>query len=113
MRVTTFLIYLIDFVLAIVELLIGMRILLKLFAANANAPFVAWIYETSRSLIWPFLGMFPAPTLEGGVVVEFSAIFALIVYAIIGFLLVNLIEYIAYVSSNTYRRVVVTKTVKA
>ena len=113
MRITSFLIYLIDFVLALVELLIGMRILLKLFAANESAPFVSWIYATSHSVVSPFLGMFPAPVLEGGVIVEFSSIFALIVYAILGFLLVNLVEYIAYVSSSTYRKVVVTKTVKA
>lgn len=105
-----FLVYAINFVLAFVELFIVLRIILKLFGANPEAPFVSWVYETSRGLVAPFLGMFPAPTLTGGFVIEFSSIFALIVYAVFGYLLVELIEYVSFNSDN-YRvsRTVVTK----
>jgi len=90
------LIYTIDFVLGIAELFIVARIILKLFGANPQAPFVIWVYEISKSLISPFLGMFPSPVLEGGFVIEFSAIFALIVYAVVGYLIIELLEYVSY-----------------
>ncbi len=97
-----FLVYLIEIIIGIVEFLVLLRIILKLFAANPNTPFVAWVYETTRGLIWPFLGMFPAPTLDNGFVIEFSAIFALIVYAIVGYFITELIRYISF-NSGRYR----------
>lgn len=93
-------IYAIEIVLSIVGLFVGLRIILKLFGANSETPFVNWIYETSRGLIAPFAGMFPAPVLEGGFVIEFSSIFALIVYSIFGFLLIELLEYVSFNSKN-------------
>ncbi len=107
MKFSKTLIYLVDFVLGIAELFILFRIILKLFGASTQAPFVNWIYETSKGLIWPFLGMFPAPTLEGGFIIEFSSIFALLVYAIVGYLIIELIEFISF-NSSKYR---ITRTV--
>lgn len=85
---------LVNIILGVVEVVVGLRILLKLFAANTSAPFVMWIYETSESLIYPFKGMFPSPAVEGGIVIEFSALFALVCYALIGFLIIEGIKFI-------------------
>lgn len=100
--ISNLLIYLVDFIVGLVEILILLRIILKLFGANPGAPFVTWIYETTRGLLWPFIGMFPSPVIEGGFIVEFSAIFGLIVYAIIGYLIIELIRYISFTSTNRY-----------
>lgn len=78
---------LIDFVISIVEGLIGLRVILKLFGAFSGAPFVNWVYETTNPLLQPFSGMFPSPRIEGRFVIEFSALFALIIYALAGYLL--------------------------
>ena len=39
----------------------------------------------------PFVGMFPTPGIQGGFVLEFSALFAIVAYAIAGYLLVEII----------------------
>ncbi|OGK15050.1 hypothetical protein A2690_02985 [Candidatus Roizmanbacteria bacterium RIFCSPHIGHO2_01_FULL_39_12b] len=81
MFIETLIINLINIILGIIEFFIGLRIILKLAAANPATPFVSWVYETSRALIWPFQGMFPPPTLTGGSIVEFNALIALLAYA--------------------------------
>ena len=94
--------FLIDFVFGLIEFLIAIRILLKLFAANPGTPFVQWVYNTSQPLLTPFLGMFPSPSLTEGIVVEFSAIVGLLVYAFIAYLLDEILNYITY-RSQSYR----------
>lgn len=113
--VSGFLVSLIEAFVGIIEIFLGLRLILKLFAANANTPFVAWIYETTRGMLAPFANMFPNPVLDGGIVIEFSTIFAMFAYAILGYLITELILYIAYYST-TYERVpgstTTTKTVR-
>lgn len=82
----------INAIFGLAELIIGFRIILKLFGANPGAPFVRWIYETSAPLLYPFEGIFPAPTLDGGFILEFSALFALIVYSLIAYLLTDVVR---------------------
>ncbi len=109
MFIASLMINLINLIVGIVEAFIGLRIVLKLVAANPQTPFVQWIYETSRGLIWPFAGMFPSPTLEGGSIIEFNALIALLVYAFIGYLLMELVSYINYYSTTHYGRTRVVK----
>ena len=82
---------LVNLVVSVAEALLGLRIILKLLAANPAAPFVQWVYETSEPLITPFRGMFPSPVTETGSVFEFSSLFALMIYALLGYLLVELV----------------------
>lgn len=96
MRFSIFLLYLIRMVFGIFEILIGLRIILKLFGASVGAPFVRWVYETTLPLLHPFQGAFPAPRLEGGSILEFSAFFALIIYALTAYILVEFIDEIDY-----------------
>lgn len=77
-------------ILGIIEFLLGFRIILKLFGASASAPFVKWIYETTQPLLFPFIGAFPSPRIEGGLIIEFSSLFALIVFAFAGYLIDNM-----------------------
>ncbi|MFA6512180.1 MAG: YggT family protein [Patescibacteria group bacterium] len=75
-----------EIVFVIAELFLLLRFVLKLFNATTDATFVEWLYATTEPLLGPFVRMFPAPSSEG-MVIEFTALFAIIVYAIIGFLL--------------------------
>lgn len=89
--IALFLRSLVNGIISLVEILISLRIILKLFGASTTAPFVRWVYETTAPLLEPFLGMFPSPNLTGGFVLEFSAIFGLLVYAFIGYALLEIV----------------------
>ncbi|MBI2590793.1 MAG: YggT family protein [Candidatus Blackburnbacteria bacterium] len=91
-----FIVSLINLVIGLIELLLAIRLLLRLFAANPATPFVRWTYETSQPLVNPFLGIFPNPVLTGGLVIEFSTLVALVVYAIAGYVLAELIGTLGY-----------------
>ena len=94
MVTTIILTTIVDIIIALGETLIGLRIILKLLAANANTPFFRWIYESSKIFLAPFMDMFPSTTVNEGSVIELSSIFALIFYAVIGKLLMELIYFI-------------------
>ncbi len=93
MRVRYLAINLLNLFTAIVEGFLGMRLLLKLFGANPGAGFVSWIYEMSDVLMQPFRGIFPAKVFENQYVVEFSTLFAMLIYAIIALLLLWVINW--------------------
>jgi uncharacterized protein YggT (Ycf19 family) len=84
----------VNLLMAIVGILLGLRIILRLFAANPNNNFVNWVYETSGVIIGPFRGVFPNPNLEG-FVIDFTAIFALLVYGLFGMLALYIIDLLA------------------
>jgi hypothetical protein len=98
---------LLNFFLAIVEGFLGLRFLLKLFGANANAGFVDWVYEMSSGLLDPFRGIFPAQTFENRYVFEFSTLFAMLMYAIVGLILIYLINAITAVAETSTDETVV------
>jgi hypothetical protein len=82
---------LVSFFIGIAELILGLRIFFRLVDANQTAAFVSWIYETSDSLMTPFRGIFPPATLEGGIVLDVSAIFTAIMYLVFGAVLMGLL----------------------
>lgn len=55
---------LLNFFTVVVESILGLRFLLKLFGANAGNGFVSWVYEMSDVLLDPFRGIFPAKVLS-------------------------------------------------
>ncbi len=77
--------FLVEFIFSFIEGLIGLRVLLKFLGASMTAPFVNWVYQTSKPLLVPFEGIFPSSSPGGGFVLEISALFALVVYAVIGY----------------------------
>lgn len=84
---------LIDVTAGIVEAILGFRLVLKLFAANPAAPFVEWIYRSSDPLVEPFRGMFVSPRVDSGSILEFSTLFAIMVYALAAFYVTQLVNY--------------------
>jgi uncharacterized protein YggT (Ycf19 family) len=86
---------LVNLFLVLVTGLLLIRIILRLFSANPNTTFVNWIYTTTGDLMAPFRGIFPTPTLGEGYVLDLPAIFALIIYTLIGLLILALLGLLA------------------
>lgn len=94
MGIARIILLLINFVFTIIGSILGLRVLLRFFGANPDTPFVRWVYDSSDSLISPFAGIFPSPKFDG-FVIDFPAIFALIIYLFVGYLIIEVVEIIA------------------
>ena len=79
----------------ILETLIGLRFILKLIAANPASPIAALIYTITDLFLFPFAGLTATPS-AGGMVLELSTLFAMLVYALIAWATERLIWVIFY-----------------
>ena len=78
-------------VLGIVEVLIGLRVVLKLIAANPSNGFASFIYGFAGFFVKPFFGLTGTPAV-GGSVLEISSIIAMAIYALVAWALVWVIR---------------------
>jgi hypothetical protein len=78
-------VYIVYFLFAALELLLGVRVLLHLIAANPDNGFVSFINALSGLFVMPFATIFQNPAFSG-IVLEITTMIAMIVYAIIGWL---------------------------
>src|SRR3989344_4141931 len=85
----------IRWIFSIIEFALLFRFILVFLGASASSPFVAWVYGVTGRLIGPFSGAFPNLSL-GGFVLETTTIFAMIGYAIIGWLILELLSLVFY-----------------
>lgn len=76
--------------LGILEGMLGLRLVLKLIAANPGSPIAAFIYSFTSLFLIPFRGLTPTPS-AGGIVLEISTIFAMLIYALIGWAIERII----------------------
>ena len=79
------------YILAVIEVIIGLRVTLKAIGANPFSGFVNLIYSISDLLVLPFAGIIK-PTTSGNSVIEWSTIFAAVIYALIAWGIVSLIH---------------------
>lgn len=86
---------LVNVIVSIVLFVLTLRFVLKLFGARPQAAFVSWIYDTTAPLLQPFMAAFPTPTVREGFTLEFTTLFAILVYAFAGFLIQELITVIS------------------
>ena len=77
-------------IFAVIDVVILIRIVLKLLGANTAVPFTGFIYGLSDFLLAPFRGLLQVYA-SGRSVFEPSAIIGLIVYALVGYLIARLI----------------------
>jgi uncharacterized membrane protein len=75
--------------------LIGLRVVFKLIAVNPDNPFAALLYNVSGFFVAPFESLTGAPT-AGGMVLEISSIIAMIVYLLIAWALVRVVDVLFY-----------------
>jgi hypothetical protein len=73
----------------LIEALLLIRFVLKALGANAEAGFAQFVYGTTGLLVAPFLGLFGTPQTGGGAVLEVHTLIALIIYALVAWLLVR------------------------
>jgi uncharacterized RDD family membrane protein YckC len=81
--------------LGILEALIALRIGLKLIGANPDSPIVALIYGFTYLFLFPFEGMTATPS-AGGMVLELSSFFAMVIYALIAWAVERIVWLILY-----------------
>lgn len=74
---------LVGILLTFVQIIIVMEILLLFFEAN-KTPFVQLLRGLSQPVLQPFQGIFH-PVVFSGHTLDLSAVFALIVYSVVGF----------------------------
>jgi hypothetical protein len=70
--------------------LIGIRILLKLMAANPESGFARFVYGTTDLFLNPFINLVNNPNMNGAVL-EVSSLIAMLVYALLFWLIAQLI----------------------
>ena len=73
------------------EMLLGLRFILKLMAANPATPFVDFIYRLSAPFLWPFFGITGTPA-ANNMVLEIPTLIAMIVYALLAWIIVRVIR---------------------
>jgi uncharacterized protein YggT (Ycf19 family) len=81
--------YIID---TLIETLLTVRILLSIFASNSSHTFIEWVYTTSDIFISPFKDIFPSVLVIDNIEISVTPVIALVFYAIIAFVLSELIK---------------------
>lgn len=87
--------YVLFFILAIIEIALSFRLVLRVLGANSSSIFVNVIYKITTSLMFPFEGIFRRGVTQGLETVsvfEPSTIVAMIVYAVLLYGIVSLIH---------------------
>ncbi len=79
----------------ILEVLIGLRVVLKLIGANPASLFVALLYGVTGIFLIPFAGMLNNPTF-GNMLLEISSIIAMFVYVLLGWVVDRIIYLVFY-----------------
>lgn len=81
--------------LGLLEALLALRIFLKLIGANAANGFAGLLYSVTDLFLVPFVGLTGTPA-AGGFVLEISSVIAMIVYALLAWVLERLVWVIFY-----------------
>ncbi len=82
-------------VLGILEVVLGLRFLFKLIGVNEANTFATFLYNLTGIFVAPFASLTGAPA-AGGMVFEISTLLAMIVYALVGWGLVRLVNVLFY-----------------
>jgi YggT family protein len=77
--------------LGILEIVLGLRFVLKLIAANADSGFSVFIYGVTGVFLAPFNALVGTPKV-GGSVLEVNTLIAMAVYALLFWVLVRILQ---------------------
>jgi YggT family protein len=78
-------------ILGLLEILLGLRFLLKLIAANPNSGFAVFIYGITKPFLAPFTALVGTPT-SGGTILEVTTLIAMAVYALFFWVVVRVVR---------------------
>ncbi len=82
------------YILGVIEILLGARLVFRLLGANASGGFISFIYSLTKVFVAPFALIFSSAVTDGletKAVLEPGTIIAMVVYAIIAWGIVKLI----------------------
>ena len=82
------------------EALIGIRVILLLIGANPANGFTAFIYQVTQLFLWPFQNLIANPSFQN-MTLEVTSIIAMIVYALLGWIIVRMIWVVFYRSPTS------------
>ena len=83
--------------LGMLEILLGIRFLLRLFGANPQNEFARLINNLSAPFIAPFSTLFISPTFGGGAYIfDVNIAIAIVAYSLLSYLAVSLVRFIFY-----------------
>ena len=77
------------YILALLEVMLAFRFVLKLTGANSGAGFTSFIYNFTWPFVGPFLAVFPK-TVVSGSIFEWTTLLAMLVYWMIALAIVHL-----------------------
>ena len=78
-------------ILGVIETFIGLRIILKLIAANPTNDFANFVYTFAAFFLQPFFGLTGSPA-AGGSVLEIPSLIAMLVYALLFWAIVKVVQ---------------------
>ena len=87
------------YILGSIEVILGFRVVLMALAANPNSGFTSFIYSLSGPLALPFRGIL-GESISGNSLLEWSSVFAAVVYFVIAGGLVYLLDLVNPVSQE-------------
>ena len=104
LRLAKAIVFLIYAAVAVSLAMLALAFVMRLFGASTDAEFTRWVYRSVDRIMDPFRGMFPSPTLSDRSVVDFSLLFAMIVYSIVALCLHTVVSWVSTQISRTTRR---------
>lgn len=81
-------------IIGLIEIILVFRFILRLLNASPEAEIVSWVLVNSAPFLRPFAFAFNNLILPGGFVIEFSTLFAIFAYAVIGYVVKEAVEMI-------------------
>lgn len=94
LKVSKVIVYAIYFWVIFGVIVLGLRVFLLAFSASEISGFVQFIYNTSADYLQPFRGIFPAKAVGTTGYLDVAALFAMIMYLLLGWGLSSLIQYV-------------------
>jgi uncharacterized membrane protein len=78
-------------ILGLIEILLGLRFVLKLIGANADSGFAMFLYGVTRPFVGPFIGLIDTPA-SGAIILEVTTLIAMAIYALVFWGIVRVIQ---------------------
>lgn len=79
------------FCFAVIQIALGLRVLLKLIAANPMSGFTRFIYGFTAPFVAPFSNIVATPTAANGATLDVSSLLAILIYLLLSWLIVRLL----------------------
>ena len=79
-----------------IEVLLGLRFILRLIGANPAAGFTNFIYSATSGLLSPFINVVRSERLANGGIFEWSTLIAMVIYGLVAWAVLRLV----YLTSN-------------